>query len=132
MSIMAVDPGRDKCGIAVLKEDGVPHFYGVIRTETLGQTARELYKKYAPETLVLGNGTTSKAAQKKLSIALPEIVIKVRDEYKTTEEARKLYFRIHPPRGLKRLIPVSMQVPPEPVDGLVAVILASRELGIKL
>ena len=36
------------------------------------------------------------------------------------------YWREHPPRGLMRLIPVTMQVPPVPVDDYVAVILAER------
>ena len=55
--------------------------------------------------------------------------IEVVDEYRTTDEARKLYWKIHPPRGLWRLVPTTMRVPPVPVDDLVAVILARRYLG---
>ncbi|MDR2779856.1 MAG: endonuclease, partial [Synergistaceae bacterium] len=44
----------------------------------------------------------------------------VADERMTTLEARELYWRIHPPRGLSRLIPVSLRVPPRSVDDLAA------------
>ena len=51
------------------------------------------------------------------------------DEHLTTLEARARYFVEHPPTGLKRLLPVSMQVPPEPYDDYVAVILGERFLA---
>ena len=35
---------------------------------------------------------------------------------------------MNPPRGWRRLLPVSMQMPPEPYDDYVAVILAQRFL----
>jgi hypothetical protein len=56
------------------------------------------------------------------------MTLKVVDEYRTTEEAKKLYWQVNPPKGWRRFLPVTMQVPPEPVDDLVAVILARREI----
>ena len=51
------------------------------------------------------------------------------DEYRTTEMAKKEYWKVNPPRGLKKLIPLGMQVPPVPVDDFVAVILARRYIS---
>ncbi|MCH3914335.1 MAG: hypothetical protein LKE29_03425 [Acidaminococcaceae bacterium] len=46
----------------------------------------------------------------------------------STEEARKLYWQVNPPKGLRKLLPTSMQVPPENLDGLAAVVLVKRYL----
>ena len=71
-------------------------------------------------------GTTSREARARLQKALPDLCIEVVDEYRTTDLAKKAYWKAKPPRGWRRLLPVTMQVPPEPVDDFVAVILASR------
>ena len=128
MSIMAVDPGRDKCGMAVLDGQGEVLWRQVIETSALEEIARARAEEFLPACLILGNGTTSKAAEGRLKSALPKMTVKVVDEYRTTDEARKLYWQVNPPRGWRKFLPVTMQVPPEPVDDLVAVILARREL----
>lgn len=130
MSIMAVDPGRDKCGMAVLSAQGEILWRQVVETASLPELARKRFEEYQPKLLVLGNGTTSKAAEARLKETLPELEVRVVDEYRTTEEAKKLYWQVNPPKGWRKLLPLTMQVPPEPVDDLVAVILAQRELGI--
>ena len=128
MNIMAVDPGRDKCGLAVIDGQGKVLWRQVIETEDLEKMAQERSGEFGPACLILGNGTTSKAAAGRLKAALPDLPLKVVDEYRTTEEAKKLYWQVNPPKGWRKLLPVTMQVPPEPVDDLVAVILARREL----
>ena len=130
MSIMAVDPGRDKCGMAVLSAQGEILWRQVVETASLPELARKRFEEYQPKLLVLGNGTTSKVAAARLKETLPELEVRVVDEYRTTEEAKKLYWQVNPPKGWRKLLPLTMQVPPEPVDDLVAVILAQRELGI--
>ena len=129
MSIMAVDPGRDKCGLAVLSPEGEILWRQVVETAKLDEIAGVIRAEYSPTLLVLGNGTTSREAKARLIKALPGLPLKVVDEYRTTDEARRLYWVVNPPQGWRKLLPVSMQTPPEPVDDLVAVILARRELG---
>ena len=80
------------------------------------------------QKVVLGDGTTSNSAKQMISSTLPNIHIEIIDEHHTTEEARKLYWKKNPPSGWRRLLPTSMQVPPVPVDDLVAEILARRYL----
>ena len=127
MIIAALDPGRDKCGFAVLNEEGKILCQRVIGTENLMTEVNAAKADYGFSRLLIGNGTTSREAQGKLAqIAALEVI--VRDEYRTTELAKKAYWKANPPKGWRRLIPVTMQVPPVPVDDFVAVILARRYL----
>lgn len=127
MIIAALDPGRDKCGFAVLDDSGKILCQRVMPTENLMTEVNAAKADYGFSRLLIGNGTTSKEAQGKLAqIAALEVI--VRDEYRTTELAKQEYWKAHPPKGWRRLIPVTMQVPPVPVDDFVAVILARRYL----
>lgn len=126
MFILAVDPGRDKCGVAVLAGDKTVAYQRVIETARLEQVIAELVAKYNAIELVIGNGTTSTAAQARIAAACPAVHLHVVDEYRTTDMARVAYWAANPPRGLRRLLPTTMQVPPVPVDDYVAVILATR------
>ena len=129
MNIAALDPGRDKCGFAVLAQDGRVIWQKVIETARLEAELAEARQKYGYEVLVEGNGTTSKEARTRIQTALPELAVVVLDEYRTTELARKEYWKANPPSGWRRLLPTSMQVPPVPVDDFVAVLLAKRYLS---
>jgi RNase H-fold protein (predicted Holliday junction resolvase) len=126
-TIIAIDPGREKCGIAVVEKNGVL-YQKVIGTLELITVVKKLSEQYQVSTIVMGNGTSSDKAKKNLEEALAEskIDLQLIDEYRTTDAAKIRYWQTNPPRGLKRLIPTSMQVPPVPVDDYVAVILAER------
>jgi RNase H-fold protein (predicted Holliday junction resolvase) len=128
MNIAALDPGRDKCGFAVLSEAGQVLCQRVIETQKLIEEVTAAKADYGFSRLVMGNGTTSKIARQRLA-EVPALEVLVRDEYRTTEMARGEYWKAHPPTGWKRFIPVTMQVPPVPVDDFVAVILARRFLA---
>lgn len=124
--IAAIDPGKDKCGFAVLAIQGEILLQDVIQTAELIEKLRMAVQKYSLRCLVLGNGTTSRMAAQRIQGALPELEIEIVDEYRTTEIARNEYWKVHPPSGWRRLLPVTMQVPPVPVDDFVAVLLARR------
>lgn len=127
MTIAALDPGRDKCGFAVLDAEGQVLTQRVIETDKLIEEVTAAKADYGFSRLVIGNGTTSKIAQGRLQ-AVSELKVLVRDEYRTTELAKGEYWKANPPKGWRRLIPITMQVPPVPVDDFVAVILARRFL----
>lgn len=127
MNIAALDPGRDKCGFAVLSEAGEVLCQRVIETKNLIQEVSTAKADYGFSRLIIGNGTTSRDARQRLG-EIPALEILVRDEYRTTELAKGEYWKAHPPKGWRRLLPVTMQVPPVPVDDFVAVILARRFL----
>lgn len=128
MNIAALDPGRDKCGFAVLDGDGEVLCRMVIETAGLEKAVCDAQQHYAFRHLIEGNGTTSREARNRLEAVLPEVTIIVVDEYRTTEMAKGEYWKAHPPKGWRRLLPLTMQVPPEPVDDFVAVILGRRYL----
>ena len=123
---MGIDPGRDKCGVAVLTASGEISFQRVVATEELGQVIKNLAGQFKFEAVILGDGTTHKAAASKITEAGLKFLLV--DEKHTTEEARRLYWEKNPPRGWRKLLPTSMQVPPDPVDALVAEILVRRYL----
>lgn len=124
--ILAIDPGRDKCGVVVINRQAEIKYQRVIETSKLKSIVNELVNEFEVERIILGDGTTSQSAQQTLEIF--NISIQVVNEKHTTEEARKLYWKKNPPKGLRRLLPTSIQVPPQPVDDLVAEILAERFL----
>lgn len=130
MAVAAVDPGREKCGIAVVDENGRALEQAVVATVRLADELALRVKRYRPEQIVLGNGTTSRAAEEKIRAAFPDLPVKIVDEYRTTDDAKIAYWKAHPPTGWRRFLPTSMQVPPVPVDDFVAVILAQRYLRI--
>lgn len=129
--IAAVDPGRDKCGIAVLDGQGEIIFRKIIATEKLEEAVREIWQRERPERLVIGGGTTSRQAIARLKKILPELTVDTVDEYRTTDEAKLLYWTLNPPAGLKKLLPLTLLTPPGPVDDLAAVVLGRRFLGRK-
>ena len=71
--IAALDPGREKCGFAVLREDGKVLMQRVIETARLEQEVRAAREEHGFAVLVEGNGTTSREARARLQKALPDV-----------------------------------------------------------
>ena len=125
---MGIDPGRDKCGVAVLTAEGEIKFQRVVPTAELDAVIKDLAAQFGIEKVILGDGTTHKAAANKITAA--GLSFELVDEKHTTEEARREFWIKNPPRGWRKLLPTSMQVPPEPVDAIVAEILVRRFLHL--
>lgn len=127
--IIAIDPGREKCGLAVVDQQNGVLNQQIIDTNTLPAVVEQLLATYHVTTVILGDGTSSQVAKERLEKskqAGQPFTIDFIDERHSTDQARKRYWQENPPTGLKRLIPVTMQVPSRPVDDYVAVILAER------
>lgn len=125
--ILAIDPGREKTGIAILKNSDVLE-HKIINSEELVQTIKSLLEKYIIKTIIMGNGTSSKKKYDLLKREFIDRDIVLINEYRTTDEARKLYFQENPPKGWKKLIPLGMQVPPVPVDDYAAIVIGRKYL----
>lgn len=125
--ILAIDPGREKIGIAILKNSDVLE-HKIINSEELVQIIKSLLEKYIIKTIVMGNGTSSKKKYDLLKREFIDKDIVLINEYRTTDEARKLYFQENPPKGWKKLIPLGMQVPPVPVDDYAAIVIGRKYL----
>src|SRR5688500_12516615 len=120
-TILAVDPGRDKCGLAVLAPDGMILARCVVAAADVQSTALALSEQHSIAHILLGNSTASARWHKQLTLWLPHTPIEVVDETGSTWEARALYWQANPPRGWRRLVPRSLQAPPEPIDDFAAV-----------
>jgi hypothetical protein len=132
--ILAMDPGKDKCGIAIAAwEDGGCRLLHrrIVPAGDVERTLPALVKEFKIEELVLGDATTSRAWFGRLEPLLPEVKISLVREAGSTLEARGHYWRAHPPRGWRRMLPLSLQMPPEPIDDFAAVVLAERFFGEK-
>ena len=123
---IGIDPGRDKCGVAVLNSEGKIFFQSVIATENLSEVTKKLSELFDIELAILGDGTTHKSTER---ILKKFFSVQIVDEKHTTELARKIYWQKNPPSGWRKFLPTSLQVPPEPVDAIVAEILVRRFLG---
>ena len=123
--VLAIDPGREKCGVAVLAADGTVIEQEILPTQYFVAMIGGLLREYEP-TVIMGNGTTSAAAKAHVEELGYEVTLV--DEYRTTDAAKSAYWEAHPPRGWRRFVPRGMLVPPVPVDDFAAVILAERFL----
>lgn len=130
-----IDPGRYKIGVAFTEGDRLL-FTAIIPKSSEGVLFQSLkernWKIIAPwikegdlkymegkklEKICLGNGTSSEELHDLLrSICELEIT----DEYGTTLKGRDLYWKLHPPRGLWKMVPTSLRTPPRDIDDLAA------------
>ncbi len=125
MRVLAVDPGRQKCGVAI-GEGGTIARRAIVGASILVETVSEWVREYAPERIIIGNRTGAKELYRHLTARIPDVPVVLVEEGGTTLEARRRYFLEHPLRGWRRLLPQSMQRPPEPYDDYVAVLLVER------
>jgi RNase H-fold protein (predicted Holliday junction resolvase) len=127
--LMGFDPGRDKCGVAIVDQDqGVIIHEVVISSQTILRL-ESLFRQYPVDYLVIGDQTASKPWQQQLKAAFPQLSIVTVDERNSSLEARDRYWQMYPPQGLTRLIPQGMRQPPRPIDDIVAILLIERYLA---
>jgi RNase H-fold protein (predicted Holliday junction resolvase) len=125
MRILAVDPGRDKCGLVVSDEATILD-RSVVAIADLPNVLREWGRGYRIDQVALGDRTGQETVQRHVAEQLPGVPIALVKEVNTTLLARRRYFADHPPKGWRRCLPVSMQVPPEPYDDYAAQVILAR------
>jgi RNase H-fold protein (predicted Holliday junction resolvase) len=129
--LIAIDPGRKKCGMVVLNQD-----LDLIKRDIIPTAEVELLfsvnlEKYPPYIVLMGSGTYSRTLKRRLLPLLGDIPLKLVKEEHSTELARKKYFADHPPRGLSKLLPAGMRVPKEPYDDYAALVVVENYLKNK-
>lgn len=128
--ILGFDPGRDKCGLAVMGLDRQVHYQQVVPASEAIATIVSLRQKFPISLLVMGDQTTAKSWKQQLQQELldPLNIILVDERY-TSLEARDRYWQMYPPKGLRKLLPQGMRHPPRPIDDIVAILLIERYLS---
>ena len=125
---LGIDPGRSKTGLALLNGAGKIVKLHIAESQNIDNEIVEFIKNSCPVHIVLGNGTNSRNIGESVKRVLNDVMVTVVEEAHSTEEARALYWQENPPKGLKKLIPLGMLVPPVPLDAYAAVILVRRFL----
>ncbi|MGC9373160.1 MAG: endonuclease [Thermovirgaceae bacterium] len=141
-----IDPGREKFGWALVKSGGSLLLSGIaprpsfgLWIDTLAAGKAKGFDEWVCErnasdatlppcrNILLGEGTGMKEMAENLRErgAAFETV----PEAYSTLRARKLYWMLHPPHGLVRVVPLAFRVPPRPVDDLAAWRLVLDYLG---
>lgn len=132
-TVLAIDPGSSKCGLAVVKRSSGGRLDVLWRevspVENVSERVERARSEYALSMVIIGNGTRSKEVVGRIREEFPTLGILVVDERDTSLKARERYWEHNPRRGWRRLVPATLQTPPDPVDDFVAVILAERVLG---
>lgn len=129
-TILGFDPGKDKCGVAVMNGDRALLYHQVLLTIEVITKIGDLSQQYNVSQIVMGDQTTAKQWQQQLAAAFPDLSIDLIDERYSSLEARDRYWQMYPANFLTRLIPQGMRQPPRPIDDLVAIILIERHLKL--
>lgn len=120
-AVLGVDPGR-RVGLAWVDAGG-----RLLRAEVVDEAALARLRVAPGVVVAVGDGTGSSSVCAALARAgLRPVLV---DERATSEEGRRLYWRDHPARGWRRLIPAGLRVPPRPLDDYAAYAIALRWLG---
>ena len=125
--LVAIDPGRHKCGLVLidkpraLVEEGL-----VLSVHNVMDQMHAWSCSGGVDLILLGNGTSSDAWDGLLERVAP---VQTVNERGTTLRARGRYWQLWPPKGLQRLIPQGMRIPPGDLDAVAALVMAEEHLG---
>lgn len=132
-TLLAIDPGSAKCGLALVHRDEHDDihlvWHGIIPPAQVPERVTELQIQHNFSLIVVGNGTTSRTLVEALRESMPSIGILVIDEKDTSVQARERYWEHNPRRGLWKFLPATLRVPKEPIDDYAALVLAERVLA---
>jgi len=127
MTVLGLDPGTRKCGFAVVTAlDAPPLSLGIVPIETLAERLAEVLAATPVELAAIGRGTNA-AVVADVARALG-LAVELVDERETSLLARARFFRDHPPRGWRRMVPRGMLLPDRPIDDYAALLIAERFL----
>lgn len=133
--LLAIDPGRDKCGLALVNHGGDIRVVEIVPSSEIIEKIAD-FARSGLTRLVIGNGTYSRQLIadlgfffKSLSDSFDSLSVFLIDERSSTLEARELYFEYNPPSGLRKLIPRGLLSPQGPIDQYAALVLARRFLN---
>ena len=133
--LLAIDPGRAKCGLAVVQGPRpiLCLERNVVETGRLTLAVGEIQKRRPEITrILLGNATHSATLRKALAAAFPAIALELVEEWNTSVRAKARYVAENPAPGWRRLLPASMRSPEVPYDDYAALLLAEDYFSKKV
>ena len=127
--VVAVDPGRSKCGLVLVDVNQSLVVEGGVR---LASDVEALLSSWCTDSagvdrILLGDGTSSAEWLNRLqTLASVQLV----DETGTTLRARDRYWQLWPPQGWRNWIPRGLLIPPGELDALAALVMLEDSLKI--
>jgi len=139
--LLGIDPGKSKCGWALVHHDGSLYASGIIPSHIpaewfealalVGEQRIRLLQPWISEksdfssnehvtSIILGAGTGSKEIKEQLENKYSHSKIVLIEEKFTTLKARNLYWNLHPPIGFRRFLPMFLLNPSRDIDDLAA------------
>ena len=128
---LGIDPGRSKTGLALVDAAGSILALHIAHTEHIEVELSAFAGKEQLAGIIMGDGTNSKAIGQAVSKVFAAVPLSFVGEAHSTEEARSLYWQVNPPRGWRKLVPLGMLVPSEPLDAYAAVVQVKRWLALQ-
>lgn len=127
--LIALDPGSDKIGTAVLNYQGEAKEKTIVKRDELTAHLREIFKHYNIEEIVAGNGTGADEITEMIEKNFEEVKITLVEEEYTTEEAQKRYLKEKPMSNYEKLLRkfISWKVK-KPLDDYAALIIGENYL----
>jgi RNase H-fold protein (predicted Holliday junction resolvase) len=127
--LLGFDPGKHRCGLAIMGVDRTLHYHQVIQADQVVATVQSLRQQFPISLVIMGDQTTAQNWKQTLTTGMPDpLRIVLVDERYSSLEARSRYWQMFPARGLYRLVPQGMRVPPRSLDDIVAILLIERYL----
>ena len=126
---LGIDPGRSKTGLALVDGAGQIVALHIAMTESIDQELQAFVAADKLCGIVMGDGTNNKRIGDAVRRVFPKAPLALVGEAHSTKEARALYWQVKPPTGWRRLVPLGLLVPPEPLDAYAAVVQVRRWLS---
>ena len=128
-NLLALDPGSDKVGTAVLTFAKEEKEKTIVKKDELLDHLAEIFDNYEIEEVVIGNGTGAEAVKKMISSQYSDLKITMVAEAFTTEEAQARYLKEKPMSNYEKLLRkvVSWKVK-KPLDDYAALIIGEKYL----
>jgi RNase H-fold protein (predicted Holliday junction resolvase) len=128
--ILAIDPGKEKCGVALMSENGNVLSRRVVPRQELSLSIIDHVASNRITSIVIGAGHFGSEVETELKKRGLSTEINFVSEKDSTWQAKKLYWQQNPPKGWRRLFPTSFLSPPIPIDGYAAEIIGLRYLKL--
>ncbi len=118
---IAIDPGTKKCGIVLVDIDqGIVRDGLVVAVDSVVELIQQWQKDQFIIGILLGNGTNSSTLKEALvNLSSVEMV----EERGTTLLARKRFWKLWPPTGWRKFIPIGLRLPSVELDAIAALLI---------
>jgi RNase H-fold protein (predicted Holliday junction resolvase) len=126
-TLLAVDPGRAKCGIAVVSGPSPVRIlsHTVVDAQRLTLESANLRRRFPEITrIIVGDGTGSSVLRRALTEMFFDLPVESVPEHGTSAQARTRFLAENPAPGWRRILPPGLRAPERAYDDYVAVILA--------